>query len=210
MELSKKIVASCVVGALALGIAGCGNDVSYASQKDLNDKKYATVGLDYQDVEDAAKTAVTSMLQSPDFENLKGKQVIAVSDVINDTMQHFDTEQLTQMVLQTLKDKVQGKFYVTRAVAGSGGTEDKMIAKARKLRNNAEFNQETTKEKGTLRAPDLSLGGKVIQRNARVSSSKQRIDYIFILRLVSINNGLDVWSKEFPITKLGSNKAVSW
>ncbi|CRF49153.1 hypothetical protein HHE03_07500 [Helicobacter heilmannii] len=210
MGLSRKIVASCIAGALALAITGCGNDVSYASQKDLNDKKYATAGLDYQDVEDAAKTAVASMLQSHDVQSLQGKQVIAVSDVINDTMQHFDTEQLTQMVIQTLKDKVQGKFYVTRAIAGSGGGEDKMIDRARKLRNNDEYNQETTKEKGTLRAPDLSLSGKVIQRNARVSSSKQRIDYIFILRLASIKSGLDVWSQEFPITKLGSNKAVSW
>ncbi|BCZ18395.1 Lipoprotein / penicillin-binding protein activator LpoB [Helicobacter sp. NHP19-012] len=209
MELNKKILASCVAGALALAITGCGNGVSYASQKDLNDKKYATVGLDYQDVEDAAKTAVASMLQSPDFKQLQGKKVIQVADVINDTMQHFDTEQLTQMVLQTLKDKVQDKFYVTR-VAGSQSSQDKTIEQSRKLRDNAEFNQETTQEKGTLRAPDLSLSGKVIQRNARVSSSKQRIDYIFILRLVSIKSGLELWSREFPITKLGSNKAVSW
>ncbi|BCZ16755.1 Lipoprotein / penicillin-binding protein activator LpoB [Helicobacter sp. NHP19-003] len=209
MEFSRKVVVFCVAGALALAVAGCGNDVTYASQKDLNDKKYATVGLDYQDVEDAAKTAVASMLQSSDFQQLQGKKVIQVADVINDTMQHFDTEQLTQMVLQTLKDKVQDKFYVTR-VAGSQSNQDKTIEQSRKLRDNAEFNQETTQEKGTLRAPDLSLSGKVIQRNARVSSSKQRIDYIFILRLVSIKSGLELWSREFPITKLGSNKAVSW
>ncbi|MFC3847251.1 penicillin-binding protein activator LpoB [Helicobacter baculiformis] len=191
-------------------LTGCGSGVSYISQQDQDSKKYATAGLDYHDIEDAAKTAVKSMLASEDVQNLKGSKVIAVSDIINDTMQHFDTQQLSQLVLQTLKDQVHGKFYVTRAIAGSGGSEDAMINKARQLRNNEEFNQETTQEKGTLRAPDLSLSGKVIQRNARVSSSKQRIDYIFILSLTSIKNGLEVWSREFPISKLGSNKSVSW
>ncbi|WP_104750311.1 penicillin-binding protein activator LpoB [Helicobacter cynogastricus] len=204
---NKKIWATCVVGALVL--AGCGgNSVSYIAPQDQ--AKYATTGLDYHDIEAAAKTAVASMLQSPDVQNIKGPKVIAVSDILNDTMQHFDTQQLSQLVLQTLKDQVHGKFYVTKAIAGSGGSEDAMINRARQLRNNEEFNQETTQEKGTLRAPDLSLSGKVIQRNARVSSSKQRIDYIFILSLASIKNGLEVWSREFPISKLGSNKSVSW
>ncbi|WP_104733442.1 penicillin-binding protein activator LpoB [Helicobacter felis] len=208
MVKNKKVWASCVVGALVL--AGCGgNNVSYIAPQDQ--AKYATAGLDYHDIEAAAKTAVTSMLQSPDVQGLsKPKYVIAVSDVINDTMQHFDTQQLTQLVIQTLKDQIHGKFYVTKAIAGSGGSEDAMINRARQLRNNDEFNQETTKEKGTLDAPDLSLSGKVIQRNAKVSSSKQRIDYIFILSLTSIGNGLEVWSREFPISKLGSNKSVSW
>ncbi|WP_120945699.1 MULTISPECIES: penicillin-binding protein activator LpoB [Helicobacter] len=208
IAFNKRLWTSCVLGVLVL--AGCGQNVSYISKQDQESKKYATAGLDYQDIEDAAKTAVTSMLASPDVQHLASPKVIAVSDVINDTMQHFDTEQLTQLVLQTLKDQVHNKFYVTRAIAGSGGSEDKMISKVRQLRNNEEFNQETTQEKGTLRAPDLSLSGKVIQRNARVSSSKQRIDYIFILSLTSIKNGLEVWSREFPISKLGSNKSVSW
>ncbi|CCB79109.1 hypothetical protein HBZC1_01230 [Helicobacter bizzozeronii CIII-1] len=206
--LNEKVWISCIAGALIL--AGCGQEVSYVSQKDQDSKKYATAGLDYQDIEYAAKTAVQSMLASGEMQELKGKQVIAVSDVLNDTMQHFDTEQLTQMVIQTLTDQVKGKFYVTKAIAGSGGSADHMIGKARQLRNDEEFNQETTQEKGTLRAPDLSLSGKVSQRNARVSSSKQRIDYIFILSITSIKSGLVVWSREFPIVKLGSNKSVSW
>lgn len=206
--LGKRVWASCVVGALIL--AGCGQNVSYVSQKDQDSRKYATVGLDYQDIQYAARTAVQSMLASDTMQSLKGKQVIAVSDVINDTMQHFDTEQLTQMVIQTLTDQVKDKFYVTKAIAGSGGSEDHMIGRVRQLRDDQEFNQETTQEKGTLRAPDLSLSGKVSQRNSRISSSKQRIDYVFILSITSLKNGLVVWSREFPITKLGSNKSVSW
>ncbi|WP_104695291.1 penicillin-binding protein activator LpoB [Helicobacter salomonis] len=208
-SFNKCLWASCVAAGLVL--AGCGGNVSYISKQDQESKKYATAGLDYQDIEDAAKTAVASMLASPDVQGLsKPHYVIAVSDVLNDTMQHFDTQQLTQLVLQTLREHVPSKFYVTKAIAGSGGSEDAMIKKARQLRNDEEFNQETTQEKGSLQAPDLSLSGKVIQRNARVSSSKQRIDYVFILSLTSIKNGLEVWSREFPISKLGSNKSVSW
>ncbi|WP_163564958.1 penicillin-binding protein activator LpoB [Helicobacter suis] len=205
---SPKIWVSCVLGSLLL--AGCGQQVSYVSKHDQESKKYVTAGLDYQDIEYAAKTAVQSMLASKEMQGLQGKKVIAVSDVINDTEQHFDPQQLTQMVIQTLQEQVKDKYYVTRFVAGSGGATDQMIAKARKLRDNEEVNQETTAEKGTIRAPDLSLSGKIIQRNARVSSTKQRIDYVFILSITSVKNGLEVWSHEFPITKLGSNKSVAW
>ena len=85
-----------------------------------------------------------------------------------------------------------------------------MIHTARKARNNDEYNQYTTIEKGELIAPDLSLSGKIIQKNTKISSGKQRIDYYFLLTLSDIKSGLVLWDDEVNIIKVGSNKNVAW
>lgn len=84
-----------------------------------------------------------------------------------------------------------------------------MINKVREARNNDEVNQYGVPEKGNLIAPELSLSGKIIQRNTKVKS-KQRVDYFFLLTLTDLKTGLVVWDNEVNIIKLGSNKAVSW
>jgi len=59
-------------------------------------------------------------------------------------------------------------------------------------------------------APDLSLSGKIIQQNVKVSSSTQQVEYYFQLSLTDINTGLALWEGETIIGKRGSNKSVSW
>ncbi|MCG8566856.1 MAG: penicillin-binding protein activator LpoB, partial [Desulfobacterales bacterium] len=88
--------------------------------------------------------------------------------------------------------------------------EDQMSFKARKLRASDEFNQKTVAKKGRMIAPDLSLSGKIIQRNVRVDSSTQQVEYYFQLTLTHIETGLALWEGESVIGKRGSNKSVSW
>ena len=86
-----------------------------------------------------------------------------------------------------------------------------MAFKTRKeLRLNEEFKQKTIAKKGQMIAPDLSLSGKIIQRNIRVDKSTQRIEYYFQLSLTNINTGLAIWEDERVIGKRGSNKSVAW
>ena len=85
-----------------------------------------------------------------------------------------------------------------------------MIDTSRGIRDDAEFNQYTTIEQGELIAPELSLSGKIVQKNTRVSTSEQRIDYYFLLTLVDLKSGLVLWDDEVNIIKLGSNKSVAW
>ena len=79
----------------------------------------------------------------------------------------------------------------------------------RSVRDNDEFDQHTTIEKGTLKAPEFSLSGKIVQKNTKIGS-KQRTDYYFLLTLTNIKDGLVVWDDEVNIIKLGSNSSVSW
>ena len=58
-------------------------------------------------------------------------------------------------------------------------------------------------QQGTAIAPELSLTGKIIERNLKITSSKQRIEYIFQLSLTDINTGLAFWEGEETIGKIG-------
>lgn len=185
---------------------GCSSKVEYLSLEDS--RELTSSGLDYHDIVNAAEQSVQSLLNSRYVKNIKDTpKVLAISDVINDTMQMLDTEQLTRKITRDMRES--GKFVLTLAISGSGTMVDSMIDKARDIRDNEEFNQYTTIEKGELIAPELSLSGKIIQKNTKVGD-KQRIDYYFLLTLTDIKSGLVIWDDEVNIIKVGSNKNVAW
>lgn len=196
------------VAVFALIFAACSTKTQYIDSADS--KEYTTTGLDTHDLQDAAQKSIESLLSSKYVKNISGDspKVLVISDVLNDTMQHIDTEQLTRKVTREMRNS--GKFILSLAMGGSGVSSDKMIYTARSARENEEFNQYTTTEKGELIAPELSLSGKIIQKNTRLSSSEQRIDYYFLLTLSDIKTGLVLWDDEVSISKVGSNKNVAW
>jgi len=173
-----------------------------------NDKGDQVMGLDYRDFNQAAAEAVQSMLMSGAVDKKDGgRYVLAISRITNDTMQHIDTDQLIKKIRVELLRS--GKVVVTTAV-GANGAEDKMSMQARELRDNDEFNQATVQKKGTMIAPELSLSGKILQRNIRMDDGKQQVEYYFMLTLTEIKTGLAWWEGETVIGKRGSGKSVSW
>jgi penicillin-binding protein activator len=173
-----------------------------------NDKEGAVMGLDYRDFQDTAAYTVSSLLQSGAVDKKDGgRYVLAISSIINDTMQRIDTDQLIKKIrIELLKS---GKVVVTTAV-GAFGPEDALAMQARELRMSKEFNQNTVAKSGQMVAPELSLSGKILQRNLQGSNGKQQVEYTFMLTLTDINTGLAVWEDEKPIIKRGNNKSVSW
>jgi uncharacterized protein (TIGR02722 family) len=174
-----------------------------------NDKSQAVMGLDYRDFQAVAQNMINSLIESGSVSKPGGgRYVMVISRIINDTMQHIDTDQLIKKIRVALLRS--GKVVVTTAV-GANGPEDKMAMKTRKnLRGNAEFNQKTVAKKGQMVAPDLSLSGKIIQKNITINSDTQRVEYYFQMTLTDINTGLAFWEDERVIGKQGSNKSVAW
>jgi len=192
---------------LAAGLmSGCADKTERIDMH--NDKGDQVMGLDYRDFNQAAAEAVQSMLMSGALDKKSGdRYVLAISRITNDTMQHIDTDQLIKKIrVELLKS---GKVVVTTAV-GADGPEDKMSKQARELRNDDEFNQRTVQKKGTLVAPDMSLSGKILQRNVKMDDGKQQVEYYFMLSLTEIKTGLAWWEGETVIGKRGSGKSVSW
>ncbi len=198
------------VGLITVGllIGGCAPKTQNIDMH--NDKEAeAVMGLDYRDFQTAAQEMIQSMITSGAVSKPGGgKYVLAVSNVVNDTMQHIDTDQLVKkMRVGLLKS---GKVVVTTAVSAEGA-EDKMAMKTRQeLRGNEEFKQSTVAKKGQMIAPDLSLSGKIIQRNISIDRSTQQVEYYFQMTLTDINTGLATWEDEQVIGKRGSNKSVAW
>lgn len=192
-----------LVGSMLLGCGG----VQYVDNADS--REYASLGIDYHDLEKAAGDNIKSLLESGYVRSLAGLEkpkVLAISNVINDTMQHFSTEELTRKITRDMRNS--GKFILTMAFAGSGGSKDTMLDSVREARGNDEVNQYGVAEKGSIIAPELSLSGKIIQRNTKVKS-KQRVDYFFLLTLTDVKSGLVVWDNEVNIIKMGK-KTSAW
>jgi len=201
----KKIVKTLSLIAIStLLLSGCADKVQRIDMN--NDTGDQVAGLDYRDFNQAATEATQSMLRSPAITKQGGgRYILAISDIKNDTMQHIDTDQLVKKIRIELLNS--GKVFVTTAV---GGAEDKMNKQARELRDNDEFKQNTTIKKGMLQAPDLSLSGKILQRNINMGDGKQQIEYYFMLTLTDLVNGFATWEGETVIGKRASNKSVSW
>lgn len=174
-----------------------------------SDRASTTVGLDYRDFEDAASDAVQSMIASGSVNNpAGGRYVLMVSRILNDTMQRIDTDQLIKKIRIELLNS--GKVVVTTAVSGSGAEDSASFDVRQDLRGNEEFDQSRVQRKGTMVAPDLSLSGKILQRNLAIDRRKQQVEYYFQLTLTDLDTGLAIWENEYPIIKRTSNRRAGW
>lgn len=176
-----------------------------------NDQGKAVMELDYRDFDQAATELVQSMLASGVFRKQDGSRyVVTTAKVLNDTMQRIDTEQLTFKIEQELMNS--GQVTMTAAVGGKGAPDD-MVYQMRDVRDSTkadEFKQTTMPGKGQIVGPELSISGKILQRNIRYDNNQQQVEYYFQLRVTEISSGLVWWQKESLIGKRGSSKTVPW
>ena len=99
-------------------------------------------------------------------------------------------------------------------IATNFSGEDTTSNSVRNLRDNSEYTQDTIAKAGTLVAPNMSLSGKMIQRNMKLqsgwlSSTDTRVEYYLQLTLTDLKTGLSVWEDEKPIIKEGDH-APTW
>ena len=194
--------------ALVMSAMGCSKLTVTENINMDNDKQIAVRGLSYQDFQKAADEAINSMLRSGVFGGAGSKkQVLAISTIINDTMQHIDTDQLVKKIRVALLQS--GKVLVTTAISADGA-EDEMSMRLRELRQSEEFDQKTIAAKNTMAGADLSLSGKIIQKNVRLDKDKEQTEYYFQLSLTDVVRGLAVWEGETVIGKRGRSDSVSW
>ena len=191
---------------IAIGFYGCAGGARYI---DTASTEYVSAGLDLNDIKGAAKESLESLYKSGYFNRIDFNKpvVLAVSDFINDTTIKLDMEQNTARIVEELQNS--GKFLITRAISGSGGSTDRMIDRSRDARNDEEYNQDSVVEKGAKLAVSASLSGKVGQRITKVGSD-QRVDYVFKSEIVATKTGLLAWSKTIDISKMSSGNTSVW
>jgi uncharacterized protein (TIGR02722 family) len=188
-------------------LAGCEEPMNIDT---MHDEGKPVMALDYRDFDRAASEMVQSMLASGAMKKPDGSRyVMATGRIVNDTMQRIDTDQLMAKIEQELLNS--GQVVMSSAV---GSKVDQMTYDIRRDVKDSdvedEFDQKTLPGKGTLISPELSVSGKIFQRNIRYSNDKQQVEYYFQLRVSEIASGLVIWQNETLIGKRGSNKSVAW
>ena len=194
--------------ALCLALCACGG----TRVVDLNDKDEVNamqhvMELEYRDWTNTAEKMTNSMINSGALKS-ETKPVIAMGNIVNDTTQRFDTDVLTKKIRTTLLNS--GKAQIATNFSGADTNSEKMRAQ----RDNAEYDQKTIAQKDTLVAPNMSLSGKMLQRNLKLesgwfSSVDTRVEYYLQLTLTDLKTGLSVWEDEQPIIKEGKD-APTW
>jgi hypothetical protein len=198
-----------IITLVGLFLAGCAQETTNIDV--VNDEGKPVMALDYRDFAQAASEMIQSMISSGALKKPGGgRYVMTTGRVTNDTMQRIDTDQLMAKIEEELLNS--GQVVMTSAVGGKGAP-DKMIYDMRDIRDSStgdEFKQETLAGKKTLIAPELSVSGKILQRNIRYDNNRQQVEYYFQLMITDLTTGLRFWQKESIIGKRGSNKSVAW
>ena len=191
-----------------LMLAACGGTqvIDTTNQQQVSNMQHV-MELEYRDWAKTAENMTKSMLQSGALKT-DPKPVIAISNIINDTQQRFDTDVLIKKIRSTLLKSNAAQ------IATNFTGEDTTSALVRNLRGNSEYNAKTIAQKGTLVAPNMSLTGKMLQKNLKLksgifSSVDTRVEYYLQLTLTDLKTGLSVWEDEQPIIKEGSH-APTW
>jgi len=195
-----------IITVIGIVISGCATETTNIDV--MHDEGKPVMALDYRDFDQAASAMIQSMLGSGALKKPGGgRYVVATGRVVNDTMQRIDTDQLMAKIEEELLNS--GQVVMTSAVGGKGAP-DQLVHDTRKLRDSEEFDQNTIGAKGTLIAPELSVSGKIFQRNLRYDNNRQQVEYYFQLMVTDLKSGLRFWQKETIIGKRGSNQSVSW
>ena len=175
-----------------------------------NDEGKAVMGLDYRDFDQAATAMIDSLIRSGTLQKKDGgRYVMATGRIVNDTMQRIDTDQLMAKVEQEMMNS--GQVVMTSAVGKNA--DGSLIYETRDLRDSDradEFNEDTMPAKKQLIAPELSISGKIIQRNVKYDRKTEQVEYYFQLQIADLTTGLRFWQEEKIIGKRGSSKSVSW
>jgi uncharacterized protein (TIGR02722 family) len=178
----------------------------------INDEGKAVMQLDYRDFDRAASKMVQSLIASGSLKKEEGgKYVLATGRIVNDTMQRVDTDQLMGKVEKELMGS--GLVVMTSTVSGGTSPGDSMVYDVRDIRDSAkggEFKQDTLQGQGQLIAPELSISGKIMQRNIAYDNDKQQVEYWFQLQVTNLKTGLRSWQDETIIGKRGDRKKVPW
>lgn len=196
----KKYITFLMAGFMMLSVCGCATKTQMIDTE--NDTTERAAALEGRDFEDAANAMIEDMLEMGTVTKSNGQPyILVISRIENDTMQRLDTDELTKSIRIALMKS--GKVRVTAF------QEDSMVMKSSQLRKSKEFNQANVRKAGSLAAPELSLSGKITQKEFIVSGDK-RIEYRFSLSMTDLSNGLTIWEGEKKIKKLADKNAVTW
>jgi|GEM_PF-1792666 len=202
--MKKQISTYVLCALLGLSTTACTTQTRVVSRAESQELVTAT--LSDNDFESAAKEMLDDMLANELSEPKAGGKpyVMMISDIQNDTMQRINTADLTDYIKKELRRS--GRVKTTDAF---GENRSKNIALSRQLGESSLVDKSTVKKNNTVKAFDLTLEGRIAQKNSTVGKNKM-IEYIFSLNLIDMSDGTELWSDKKVITKLTDKNTQTW
>ena len=198
---ARTLIFSAAVIPAALFLGGCETPAAYTDSKVTG----TVVTLDQIDIQDwnrAADELVASLLASGVLERAPEQPaILAISRIVNNTMQQIDTDSLTKKIRVELNRS--GKTITTTTLGLGGKAEDPLAKEA------AEMQAMLAGQKKTTTLPYYTLSGKLIEDRARAGRTRQ-VTYTFQMSLTTVKDGLAVWEDEKQITKIGTKPSVGF
>ncbi len=182
----------------ALLLCSCGTDPHRIDPEGL--EGLTTVDdVNAKDWQMAAEACVNSLLKSGVLDRSDGrKTVLMISGVRNETLAHLDTAILTNMLREALLKS--GKAVATTALGPGGVAEDSATRDVRKLQDDPLFDHRTVQPQGTAIAPDMSVGGEIIQIVAQEGRRSESNIY-FHITITDLKTGLALWEGQSQVAK---------
>lgn len=195
--MNKKIFPWSAVAFLAMVLTGCGIEAHYIDP--TGDDALVTVSsVDPVEWIRVASQAADSLVASGALRRSDGQApVVMVSRIRNYTLLHLETSLLTGRLRQAILKS--GQATVSSAV-GYGGNVDLAVRRIRDKENDDIFNQDTVQKRGTVIAPNFSLGGMIVQQTA-YSGRTEESYYMFHLTLTDLATGVAVWETNIDFAK---------
>jgi uncharacterized protein (TIGR02722 family) len=193
-------------GLLALAaLAGCGSPQTSGAQYIDPNGQRAIVNenrINYQDFNMAANDLVQDLLRKGVIQpKHPGKPtLVAISRIVNETDQQFDTDQLVSTIRAALLQA--GNIEISNM--GLNGSTTDPLAQQVASKNAFEQNQATPNN-----APDYTLYGKIISDKTSAGDVKQSA-YIFDLQLTDVSTQTTVWEKPAYIVKQGKGPSIGF
>jgi penicillin-binding protein activator len=198
--MKKNIFLSLLAAALPFVVGGCQTNAHYI-EAGGRESVVSLSSINTQDFIQAANTATSELLASGVLDKVPTPPaVLAISRIVNNTSKQIDTDLLIKKIRVALLNS--GKA-LTSTTMGLGGTAEDPMAKELQQENEQANNQKT------IRKPDFTLSGKIIETRARADNTRQST-YSFQLSLTDAKTGLAVWEGEKEITKQGTRSGVGF
>jgi|GEM_PF-1445455 len=198
----RSLLSSFALGALLL--TSCQSHTHVERVEPGTTQGLATVDrLDFKDYQLTAEGLINKMLGSGRVDGYSQPgtpAVMTVSTIRNSSMQHVDTQLLTQRVAIAL-DKSE-KVMTTMAHSGRGAI-DPAVVQARDMPNADIYDQSTMQQRGTVIAPSLSLAGEITQLTRREGRRSESYFMIYMV-LTDLRTGLAIWQDSEEIVKQGT------
>ena len=176
MDISKMLAIAACCAASVL-VTGCATRTHYVPQGGT----VAAVGAFSQDdVDDTVSRAVQSRLAQGRLRSEDGsRKVVVVENVVNDTLSRgSQSDALAEALGLSLRENLtnSGKILV--------------------------YNKRAAQYATVRVDPQMSLLGRLTQRNLRQDDGDVQIEYSLNLQLIDLATGLEFWQKRIPLRKI--------